>query len=51
MLDLNPELVIAFHENISNSKGTIDTVTEAKRRGIPVEVFGTLKSGFPPSSK
>lgn len=43
MLDLNPELVIAFHENISESKGTLDTVTEAKRRGIPVEVFGTIK--------
>ena len=36
MLDLQPDLVIAFHRNLKKSKGTIDTVMEANRRGIPV---------------
>lgn len=40
MLDMKPDLVIAFHEDIARSKGTKDMVNEAKRRGIPVEVIG-----------
>lgn len=39
MLDEGPDLVIAFHPDLSKSKGTADTVREAKRRGIPVEVI------------
>lgn len=39
MLDQNPELVIAFHADLANSKGTKDTVIEGKRRGIPVELI------------
>lgn len=38
MLDTKPDLVIAFHEDFANSKGTRDCVEEAKRRGIPVEL-------------
>lgn len=38
MLDLKPSLVLAFHDDLARSKGTIDTVTEAKRRGIKVQV-------------
>jgi hypothetical protein len=38
MLDLKPDLVIAFHEDIKNSKGTKDCVEEAKRRGIAIEL-------------
>jgi len=38
MLDLEPDLVIAFHNDLTTSKGTIDTINEAKRRGIKVEV-------------
>lgn len=34
MLDEKPDLVLAFHNNIQTSKGTADTVREAKRRGI-----------------
>jgi hypothetical protein len=30
----NPDLVIAFHANIENSKGTKNMVTQAKQRGI-----------------
>lgn len=39
MLDQKPDLVIAFHPNLAKSLGTADTVREAKRRGIPVEVI------------
>lgn len=38
MLDQKPDLVIAFHNDIESSKGTKHCVTEAKRRGIPVEI-------------
>jgi len=39
MLDQQPALVIAFHNNLSQSKGTQDTVEEARRRGIQVIVY------------
>lgn len=38
MLNTSPDMVIAFHNNIAESKGTKDCVTEARRRGIPTEV-------------
>ena len=31
-----PDLVVAFHENLENSKGTKDMVRRAIRQGIPV---------------
>ena len=34
MLDRKPDLVLAFHADLSKSRGTADTVREAKRRGI-----------------
>lgn len=34
-----PELVLAFHENLSESKGTKDMVNRARSVGIKVEVF------------
>lgn len=37
MLDLSPDLVIAFQRN--GSGGTQGTIDEARERGIPVEVF------------
>jgi hypothetical protein len=37
MLDQRPDLVIAFQRN--RSTGTQHTIDEARRRGIPVEVF------------
>lgn len=40
MLDEKPDLVLAFHSDLSNSKGTKDTVEEARRRGVPVELIG-----------
>lgn len=39
MLDQNPDLVIAFHSDLRNSRGTADTVTEAGHRKIQVEVI------------
>lgn len=39
MLDQNPDLVLAFHEDIANSKGTGDMVRRAKLKGVRVEVF------------
>jgi len=39
MLNLGPDLVIAFHNNIESSKGTKDCVLEARRRGIQTEVI------------
>lgn len=40
MLDLNPDLVLAFHFNIQSSTGTADCLTEAERRGIPYVLTG-----------
>ncbi len=40
MLDQKPDLVIAFTDDLQASRGTRDTVTKARNRGIPVEVIG-----------
>jgi len=34
-----PTYVLAFHDNLAESKGTKDMVTRAKKAGIPVEVW------------
>jgi hypothetical protein len=39
MLDEKPILVIAFHSDIKNSKGTADTIREANKRGIKTLVI------------
>lgn len=31
-----PDLVVAFHSNISKSKGTRDMITKARDKGIPI---------------
>jgi hypothetical protein len=36
MLDQRPDLVLAFHPDITKPKGTADCIKEAKRRGIEV---------------
>jgi hypothetical protein len=36
MLDKGPRLVLSFHHNLTESRGTRDCVDEAIRRGIPV---------------
>lgn len=40
MLDTQPNMVIAFHDDLAKSKGTKDCVTEARKRNITVEVIG-----------
>ena len=45
MLDQHPDLVLAFHENLSRSKGTADCIRQAKQRGIPVELIGRIEAG------
>lgn len=39
MLDLQPDIVLAFHDNLGESRGTKDCAEEAIRRGIPVAVY------------
>ena len=38
MLDQNPHLVIAFHPNLTKSRGTAHTVREARKRQIKVHL-------------
>lgn len=40
MLDEKPDLVLAFHSDIENSKGTADTLCEAEDRGITYALIG-----------
>jgi len=40
MLDIGkPNKVVAFHENIANSKGTKDMIARARKAMLPIEVF------------
>ena len=39
MIDMVPDLVLAFHSNLSNSTGTVDTINRAKLARIPFEVI------------
>lgn len=45
MLDVGPQFVIAFHNDIENSRGTKDMVTRARKAGVRVLVE---KSGSTP---
>lgn len=36
MLDLRPDIVLAFHDDLARSRGTAHCVREAQLRGIPV---------------
>jgi len=39
MLDTGVDLVIAFHPDISKSKGTLDMITRAAKAGVNVELI------------
>lgn len=39
MLSYEPDLVIAFHDNIAESRGTANMIAQAKKAGIPVELI------------
>jgi len=43
LVEGRPTIVFAFHDDISNSKGTKDMVERAKRAGIPTRVFTTYE--------
>lgn len=34
-----PDLVIAFHKDMENSRGTRDMVLRARKAGVPVEIY------------
>ena len=40
MLDEKPDIVLAFHEDLSKSKGTKHCVNNATKRGISVKIYG-----------
>ena len=40
MIELSPDLVVAFHDDLGNSKGTRNAVDTAKKYGIPVRHYG-----------
>ena len=39
MLALEPDICLAFHEDITNSKGTKDMMERARKAGVPVELI------------
>lgn len=41
MLDTGPDVVLAFHDDLENSKGTRHCVTEAEKRGLEVRKYTT----------
>lgn len=41
MLNEKPDLCLAFHVDIKNSRGTRDMVERCQQAGIPVEVFSS----------
>lgn len=40
-----PELVVAFHDDLARSKGTLSMVALARKAGVPVEVYGSRRLG------
>jgi hypothetical protein len=36
-----PDMVVAFHDDITTSKGTKNIVDQAKKHGIPVKVYNS----------
>ena len=39
MIKENPEIVLAFHDNIEKSKGTRNMIMLANNRGVPVHLY------------
>ncbi len=39
MIETNPDIVIGFHDDILNSKGTQDMLKRAEKAGVPTYVF------------
>ena len=46
MLDAGePDMVVAFHDNLEDSKGTKNMIRQAKAAGVPTEVRSSNKTG------
>ena len=43
MLNMDPDLVIAFHDDLKNSKGTKDMVNRAQKKGVKVTLISSKK--------
>ena len=43
--DGEPDVVVAFHDNISMSKGTKNMIEETRKRGIPHKIIHSKKGG------
>jgi len=43
MLASGVDLVLVFHENLSQSKGSLDTIKKAEKMGIKVVVIGEME--------
>lgn len=39
LVEWEPELVLAFHPNLAESRGTIDMVRQARAAGVPVRII------------
>lgn len=33
-----PDLVVAFHDDLENSKGTMNMISQARKAGVPVQI-------------
>ncbi len=42
MLDLEPDLVLAFHDHLDISRGTKDCVQQALARGLTVQLYDSM---------
>jgi len=58
MLDMSPDVILAFHNDLSKSKGTKDTIEQAKKMGIKVILYShkdpngmVISSGVPTTTK
>ncbi len=45
MLKAKPKLVLAFHNDVANSRGTKDMILQARRAGVPVKLFSERSVG------
>lgn len=43
--DGEPDMVVAFHDNISMSKGTKNMIEETRKRGVPHKIIHSKKGG------
>ena len=43
LVEGKPDLVIAFHTNITQSRGTLNMVGQANEAGVPVYIYGVKK--------